>query len=187
MSYNLQLKKHYYIITGGPGSGKSTLLNALAAKGFATVAEAGRQIIQDELAWGGNAIHTGDRLAFREKMMAQSITDYLQQPEGDKPVFFDRGIPDLIGYSYLIQQPISQDYWQTTKALRYNPTIFMAPPWADIYEHDALRKQDFQEATDTYQAIKRGYLESEYRFTELPLASIDERVAFILHTIENDS
>ncbi len=183
MSYNLQLKNHYYIITGGPGAGKSTLLNALALRGFVTVAEVGRQIIQDQLASGGNAIHTGDRLAFRDKMMALSVADYLNQPESNKPIFFDRGIPDLIGYSYLIQQPIPEDHWQITKALRYNPTIFMVPPWAAIYEHDDLRKQGFQEAEDTYQAIKKGYLESGYQIVELPLCSVPERVHFVLNNI----
>jgi predicted ATPase len=183
MSYNLQLKNHYYIITGGPGAGKSTLLNALALRGFPTVAEAGRQIIQDELAKGGNAIHSGDRLAFRDKMMSQSVADYFNQPQTDKPVFFDRGIPDLIGYSYLIHQPIPEEHWQISKALRYHPTIFMAPPWAAIYEHDDLRKQDFQEAQDTYQAIKKGYIECGYHILELPLSSISERVHFVLNNL----
>lgn len=184
MSYNLQLKNHYYIITGGPGAGKSTLLNALALRGFATVAEAGRQIIQDELASGGNAIHSGDRLAFRDKMMTRSVADFLNQPERHQPVFFDRGIPDLIGYSYLIQQPIPKDYWLITKALRYNPTIFMAPPWAAIYEHDDLRKQDYREAEETYRAIKKGYIESDYQIVELPLSTVEERVHFVLNKLQ---
>lgn len=187
MSYNLQLKKNYYIITGGPGSGKSTLLTALAAKGFVTVAEVGRQIIQEQLASGGNAIHTGNKLAFRDKMMAYSIADYINQPERAKPVFFDRGIPDLIGYSYLIQQPIPEQYWQTTRMLRYNPIVFFAPPWSAIYEHDDLRKQDFQEAIDTYEAIKKGYIESDYQVVELPLASVQERVSFVLNALPKDS
>ncbi|WP_312735057.1 AAA family ATPase, partial [Escherichia coli] len=43
------------IITGGPGSGKSTLLNSLRAKGYPTAAEAGRAIIRNQVAIGGNA------------------------------------------------------------------------------------------------------------------------------------
>lgn len=185
MSYNLQLKSNCYIITGGPGSGKTTLLDALAAKGFTIVPEVARPIIQEELATGGNALHTGDRLAFRDKMMAHSVRDFLSQLQCDKPVFFDRGIPDLIGYSYLIGEPVPLVYWEMTKTLRYNPTVFIAPPWAAIYEHDVLRKQDFQEAQDTYQAIKKGYLESGYQLIELPLLSVEERLAFIIQNIDD--
>lgn len=183
MSYNLQLKKHCYIITGGPGSGKSTLLAAFAQRGLNTMPEVARQIIQAELAVGGNALHTGDQVAFRDKMLAQSIADYLQVAETAEPILFDRGIPDLIGYSYLIQQPIPEHYWQAVNHLRYNPTVFIAPPWFEIYEHDAERKQDFQEAQATYQAVKQGYLVSGYQLLELPKAPVDDRVQFILETI----
>ncbi|MGE3319878.1 MAG: AAA family ATPase [Candidatus Berkiella sp.] len=185
MSYNLQLKNNCYVITGGPGSGKSTLLNALAAKGYRIVPEVARPIIEDELASGGNALHTGDRLAFRNKMMAHSIRDFISQIQTNQPVFFDRGIPDLIGYSYLIGEPVPELYWQMTKALRYNPAVFIAPPWAAIYEHDELRKQDFQEAQDTYHAIKKGYLESGYQLIELPLLSVEERLAWVLQNIDD--
>ncbi|MDM7143514.1 AAA family ATPase, partial [Klebsiella pneumoniae] len=52
------------IITGGPGSGKSTLLNSLRAKGYPTAAEAGRAIIRNQVAIGGNALPWMDREAF---------------------------------------------------------------------------------------------------------------------------
>lgn len=183
MSYNLQLKKHCYILTGGPGSGKSTLLEALAQLGFSTVPEVARQIIQAELAVGGNAIHTGDQLAFRDKMMAQSIADYLQVADTSQPILFDRGIPDLIGYSYLIQQPIPEAYWKAVNNLRYNPTVLIAPPWEAIYQHDAERKQDFQEAQATYQAVMQGYQDSGYHLLELPKSSVRDRVQFVIEAI----
>lgn len=183
MSYNLQLKNHCYIITGGPGSGKSTLLEALAIRGYKTVAEVGRNIILEELASGGNALHSGDRVAFREKMFSYSIRDYLAQTMGGHRVFFDRGIPDLIGYSYLIGEPIPQSLLEATRMLRYNPVVFIAPPWEAIYQQDSERKQDFEEAQKTYQALERGYLENDYQLQVLPKVSVEERVIFILDVI----
>jgi predicted ATPase len=44
------------VITGGPGSRKSTFVEALAAHGLSHMPEAGRAIIQDQLAIGGNAL-----------------------------------------------------------------------------------------------------------------------------------
>jgi len=42
-----------FVITGGPGSGKSTLIDALAGHGIFSMPEAGRSIIQDQVAIGG--------------------------------------------------------------------------------------------------------------------------------------
>lgn len=183
MSYNLQLKNHCYIITGGPGSGKSTLIEALATRGYHSVAEVGRAIILEELRSGGDALHTGNRIAFREKMFSHSVRDYLAQSMNDNIVFFDRGIPDLIGYSYLIEEPIPEALADATHKLRYNPMVFIAPPWEAIYQHDSERKQDFQEAIDTFEAIKKGYELSDYQLITLPLVPVHDRVAFILDAI----
>lgn len=185
MSYNLQLKNHCYIITGGPGSGKSTLIEALAMRGYQTVAEVGRQIILEELSLGGNALHTGDQVAFREKMFSYSVRDYLAQPMSGDFVFFDRGIPDLIGYSYLIGESIPPVLTDATQMLRYNPKVFIAPPWEAIYQQDSERKQDFNEAQKTYQALEQGYLENNYHLHVLPKASVEERAMFILKAITN--
>lgn len=46
----------FYIITGGPGAGKTTLLDALEKAGFARTIEAGRAIIQDQMAIDGPAL-----------------------------------------------------------------------------------------------------------------------------------
>ncbi len=42
-----------FVITGGPGSGKTTLIDALAGHGIFSMPEAGRSIIQDQVAIGG--------------------------------------------------------------------------------------------------------------------------------------
>nr|WP_267313954.1 AAA family ATPase [Legionella antarctica] len=47
---------------------------------------------------------------------------------------------------------------QAVHKYRYNPKVFIFPPWLEIYSHDTERKQDFQEAIETYQAIKEAYL-----------------------------
>ena len=60
----------FIIVTGGPGSGKSTLIDALAAAGFVRTIEAGRGVIQDQVAIGGNALPWQDPPAFAELMLA---------------------------------------------------------------------------------------------------------------------
>ena len=51
-------RNNFYIITGGPGSGKSTVIDALGKVGFLCADEVGRQIIQEQLKIGGDALHT---------------------------------------------------------------------------------------------------------------------------------
>ena len=66
----------FFVVTGGPGAGKTTLIERLAAQGFATVEEAGRRIIREQKASGGNATHDGDRLAYRALMFRDAIATY---------------------------------------------------------------------------------------------------------------
>jgi predicted ATPase len=67
---------HLYVVTGGPGSGKSTLIEALAASGVPGMPEAGRAIIQDQVAIGGNALPWSDRQAFAELMLSWEMRSY---------------------------------------------------------------------------------------------------------------
>jgi predicted ATPase len=58
---------HLFVITGGPGAGKTTLIEALRAAGCVCAPEAGRQIIQDEVASGGTALPWTDPRAFSKR------------------------------------------------------------------------------------------------------------------------
>jgi len=177
------MKSNYVVLTGGPGSGKSAIIDLLSTQGYACVQEVGRQIIQEQLAMGGNALHWGDRVKFRDLMLTRSIKDYEAYFQTKDWVFFDRGIPDLVGYSYLINEPVSQACQQAVQDYRYYSTVFMAPPWEEVYQNDAERKQDFQEAIDTYEAIKRGYQENGYHIVVLPKYSVSDRIAFIFDVL----
>lgn len=173
-------KDNFYIITGGPGSGKSTLVQALKNQGFLTVAEAGRQIIQAQVSIEGDALHWKDQKKFCDLMLALSIYTYEQMMETNHPVFFDRGIPDLLGYCHLIKTDVPNYIRNAIALFRYNPQVFITPPWEAIYHHDKERKQDWQEAIATYEAIANAYRETGYQLIELPKCSVQERVEFIL-------
>jgi len=119
-------------------------------------------------------------------MLSRSIRDYLNIAEQEEFVFFDRGIPELIGYSYLINEPISNELKKATKIFRYNKWVFIAPPWQEIYQNDTERKQDFKEAIDTYTAIKKSYIESGYQIIELPKIDVLGRVNFIINKLQEE-
>jgi len=68
---------------------------------------------------------------------------------------------------------------------RYNKKAFLFPPWPEIYCHDTERKQDLNEAIETYHAVKAGYLQCGYEIIEVPKISITRRAEYILKIIES--
>ncbi|MFP3747797.1 AAA family ATPase, partial [Achromobacter sp. SIMBA_011] len=78
--------------------GKSTLLDALERTGFARSHEAGRGVIRDQMAIDGPALPWRDRAAFAEQMLNWEMRSYRLAHDARGPVFFDRGVPDVIGY-----------------------------------------------------------------------------------------
>ena len=174
--------ERFYVITGGPGSGKTSLLDALEVRGFRRSWEAGRALIQQQVAIGGRALPWADRSLFAELMLSWEIRSYRCAEQVPCPTFFDRGVPDVVGYLRLVSLPVPDHVRKAVEILRYNTRVFLAPPWPEIFTRDEERKQDFQEAVRTYESLRVTYAEQGYEIHQLPLASIEDRVDFVLAT-----
>jgi predicted ATPase len=173
----------FYVVTGGPGSGKSALIDALHGRGYATTVEAGRAIIKDQTAIGGAALPWSDRRAFAELMLSWEIRSHREAAAKTGPVFFDRGVPDVIGYLCLNGLDVPTHLARAASVFRYNRKVFIAPPWTEIFRNDAERKQSLQEAEATFHAMQQTYCKLGYELISLPLATIKERVRFVLEHI----
>ena len=176
----------FFVVTGGPGSGKSTLLAVLAEQGLPHMPEAGRAVIRDEVAAGGTALPWDDRDAFAERMLTHDLSSYEEARTKEGVLFFDRGIPGIIGYRILCGLGIPGDLTRAAEGNRYNRHVFIAPPWVEIYAKDAERKQDWDEAVATHDVMARVYQKLGYALVPLPLAMPDERAAFVLRQIANE-
>jgi len=172
-----------FVLTGGPGSGKSTLVAALAVRGISTMPEAGRAIIQDQVTIGGSALPWADRSAFAELMLSWELRSYRAAADISGPVFFDRGVPDVAGYLRLCGLPVPDHVTRAAETYRYHRRVFLAPAWAQIFAQDAERKQTFAEAQATCEAVSEVYRSLGYELISLPLASVEERVAFIAEAL----
>lgn len=171
---------NFHIISGGPGSGKSSLLMALKDQGHETMPEAGRAIIQDQVAIGGSALPWADRLAFAELMLGWELRSYHEAKGMAGPVFFDRGVPDVVGYLRVCGLNVPAHIATAAEKFRYNRRVFIAPPWREIFHEDKERKQSWAEAVATFEAMVSTYESLGYEIALLPLASIGERVAFVM-------
>jgi len=168
-----------FVLTGGPGAGKTTLIGALAYAGFAVAPEAGRHIIQAEQAKGGSALPWVDPLAFAEAMLAHDVDSYARLSAAPGPVFCDRGIPDVIGYLRLVGVAVPEAMWRVARARPYQRQVFICPPWRAIYTRDSERRQTWDIAERTYEAMVAVYTELGYTLVEVPCAPVDTRVTFV--------
>jgi predicted ATPase len=174
---------HRYIITGGPGAGKTTLVQALQNQNFKVSEEASRQIIRQELAKGSACLPWVKLSCFAPKVLARMVELYQNATPPAEITFFDRGIPDIIAYLQAANEPVDENYYHTLQQHPYHQTVFIIPPWQQIYVNDSERWQTFAEAATLYQVIKETYQSLEYTTVELPKAPVQDRVKFILSHI----
>jgi predicted ATPase len=168
------------VISGGPGAGKTTLLNELAARRFVCASEVAREIIQEQMRIDGPALPWRDRQAYTRLMLEGSVNSYLEHAASQALVFFDRGIPDSLCYARLIALPDQTSLLQACTRYRYAATVFLCPPWPEIYHTDAERKQDFAEARQTFALLAEVYRECGYDLAEIPKTTPAKRAQFVL-------
>lgn len=177
-------KNNYYIITGGPGVGKTTLIQALCDKGYHIVAEDARKIIKRELTLKGNGVPWKNKIRYTQLMLEASVNSYASLPKNDQTIyFFDRGILDAICYAKMINLNITTAMDNLVINHLYNLKVFILPPWFSIYKNDNERKQSWEEAVDTFEILKKTYTDYGYELLEVPLGTVEERVAYILEQI----
>jgi len=178
------IKPNFYIITGGPGVGKTTLLEELRHRGYQYVEEVARNIIKEQMATDGDALPWKNTRKYSDLMLSRSIDSFIQHSTIKNLLFFDRGIPDTYGYEVLIGLKTSDHLKEAVAKYRYNPTVFLLPPWKEIYETDGERKQDFNEAVETHKVMQHVYKESEYNTVDVPCLPVQERAGFILDILK---
>lgn len=174
------MRDRMFVVTGGPGSGKSTLIDTLHNKGFASMPEAGRAVIQDKVRIGGTALPWADKAIFAEPMLGWELRSWHEASALKGPVFMNRGIPDVVGYLTLCGLPVPAHAETAAKTYRYNRIVFIAPYWGAIFGQDAERRQDREEAEAIGRVMANTYARLGYQPVELPKVSVEERAAFVL-------
>jgi predicted ATPase len=169
------------VIAGGPGSGKSTLLRALATSGEICYEEVSRVLIREQLAQAGQYLPWGDLWGFAQEC-GQRMHAQLADSARHARCFYDRGLPDLIGYlSHGGRR--APDAWRAASRA-YARTVFFAPPWREIYVNDAERPQTFADALNLSAHIRRAYLNTGFRLVELVKGSVADRLQQVLRCLE---
>ncbi len=100
-------------------------------------------------------------------------------------VFFDRGIPDVLAYMDYFGQEYDNQFLETARSNRYD-TVFLLPPWKDIYVTDNERMETFEEAVALHHALKDRYQALGYETRIVPEGSVKERTELILDTLKTE-
>ena len=178
-----EFRSNLFVLTGGPGSGKTAVIAALRDGGHRCAAESGRRIIREQTAIGGAALPWRDRTLYAEVMQSWDLRAYIELARTQGPVFFDRGLPDVIGYLRLEGLPVPDHMMRAARYCRYARAVFLFPPWPQIYCEDQERKQSPQRAAETFRTMVAVYNELGYDLIEIPKASVGERTGFLLAAV----
>jgi predicted ATPase len=173
-------RPNFHILAGGPGAGKTTTLEALRRRGFRGVDEAARQILKAQAAIGGNATHDRDQVRYRDLMLERQVAAFEAIDERTAPVFFDRGIAELLRYAVPDGAETPAHVVEAIRRYRYGSVVFIFPPWRAIYRHDEERKHTFAHARQVFDNIGAAYQACGYQLAEVPCLPVEGRVDYIL-------
>ncbi|WP_082461156.1 AAA family ATPase [Devosia sp. Leaf64] len=169
------------IISGCSGGGKSTLLTELSRRGFAVIEEPGRRIVIEEEAAGGSALPWLDLKGFLTRAVSLSREDLATASTLDGPVFFDRGLFDAL--SGLAEVTGNRGVLYEAGYPSFHKTVFLTPPWPEIYRRDAERQHGLDAALVEYERLKRDYPAMGYDVIELPKIPVVARADFVISTL----
>ena len=172
-----------FVVTGAPGAGKTTLLDAAAAQGLRIGREAARAVIQVQTAIDGPALQWRDPARFAELMLDRDIQTHEALSAVAGPALCDRGIPDLVAYGRIMGLAETGHFARAAALFRYNPVVFFAPPWREIYADDAERTEGWEHAQRIYGPMRDAYEELGYRIVELPKVPVAGRLSFMMDVI----
>jgi predicted ATPase len=172
------------VITGGPGTGKSTVIEALENQ-FTCMPEISRSVTREAQNRGIDQLFLNDPLVFSELLLKERIKQYeMAQKFANEIVFFDRGIPDVMGYLDFLGVDYPEQFRMESHHRRYD-RILMMPPWKKIYQTDSERYESFDQALLIFEKLKTTYAELGYAYEIIPEATVDNRIEFILNAIES--
>lgn len=178
------MSTNLYVITGGPGVGKTSLIMALREQGYLCVDEVARELIREQVEAEGDALPWMNMTSYTTLMLERSVKSYLKHAASEGLSFFDRGIPDTLAYARLIALPDIAFIERAVEEYRYNPIVFLLPPWEEIYHTDGERKQSLKEAAETYHMMRCTYEATGYTIVEVPKMPVTERVVFVINYIK---
>jgi predicted ATPase len=178
------LKKEVIVITGGPGTGKSTIIDKLVERGYSCYPEISREVTLEAKKQGIDQLFLTEPLLFSQMLLDGRLKQYQNAiQEENFPVFIDRGVPDVLAYMDFIGDEYPEHFDAHCHETRYH-SVFVLPPWEEIYVSDEARYENFEQAKIIYEHLKLTYKKYGYELIEVPCGTVEERIDFIFHHLK---
>ena len=175
------IQTNWHVITGAPCSGKTTLIKRIADKGFQTVPETGRIVIEAELARG----RTLEEIRENESVFQRSLLDARVKVEHsistNDLVFLDRALPEFITF-YRANGLNPNEILSECLHYRY-ASIFILDRLPLI--RDGVRAEDDATSDFLDEWLARDYSALGYDVVRVPVFPVEERLQFIFERLSD--
>lgn|SRR5690606_6917366 len=168
------------VIAGGPGFGKTSVISGLEQLGYPVFHEISRHVLEEEKEKDSDILPWKNHKAFNEALFNARVEQYKAGESVQGTCFYDRGLPDSIGYCIANNEEIPPSFLERAQTFRYFSKVFITPFWEEIYQKDAQRWEEIDFAKKVNESIEEAYRMCGYEVIELPKVSIGERISFIL-------
>lgn len=169
------------ILTGGPGAGKTTLLTEFARRGFSTISESARAVIAERLARGESP--RPNPAAFAREILRRDREKYFAQLADTRFVFFDRSPLEAVAMIHEVAPLSAMELEAAISEYSFHTTVFILPPWKEIYRTDTERDHPFTHAEHVHEPLIRWYGRCGYTLNEVPRVSVERRADHVLQVL----
>ncbi|MBT8244695.1 MAG: ATP-binding protein [Winogradskyella sp.] len=170
-------------ITGGPGTGKTSIIKGLQNKDYLCYEEISRQVTLQARKDGIEQLFLTEPLLFSQKLLEGRMQQFNNaKKEAADLVFLDRGIPDILAYMDFIGDIYPKHFIEACEVHKYE-SVFILPPWEDIFVSDAERYENFEQSKIINNHLLETYQQFGYNLKTVPFGTVEERVNFILENL----
>lgn len=177
------------VISGCSGGGKSTLISEISRHGYSVMPEVGREIYKAELRNKVDVTTWENQIRIARLIIEKSVAAYHEAASMTKvkeqTIFFDRCFLECVSFFQHLKNEESKKYDNLISDLRYYPTIFLTPPWEEIYRQDDERKHSFEDGVAEYEQLLVSYARYGYQIVEIPKLSVKKRYEFIISSLRS--
>lgn len=171
-------KPQKVVFTGSPATGKTTVLNSIDHPQIHTFDEVSRSVIDSAQSKGIERPFLENPIAFSEVLFHQRLHDFFATSPKNIH-FYDRGLHDVVAYLNELGQEVPCGMHDDCTQFTYD-TVFIFPPWKEIYTKDAQRTENFFEAKKMHRALLETYRYYGMSCIEIPRDTVENRLHFIL-------
>ena len=146
------------------------------------MSESAREVIRERVAQG--LPPRPEPPAFAAEILARDIEKYGVVESVREPVFFDRTVVESVAMLADAGAMDAADHDRLLAAIRYHDTVFVVPPWREIYVTDDERDQSFAEALRVDERVRDCYRNAGYMLVDVPFGPIAQRAEFVLRRMK---